>query len=413
MNDKSCNFGRDMNDRSYARLGPATEKPRVLFVSRERFLLPLNPTQRRKWDAIGERLDFRVLAAAEAGSPCLAARFALSHPVHPMFLDGAVYYVRLPRRIARELKSFQPDVAWVQGVHEGLAFLIARKLARAETKFVLDIQGDWRAATRLYGSRARRLLNPLNDLIGRTAPRRADGVRTLSTYTSDLVREIGVEPIAEFVPFVDSTAFLSTPPTPLPARPTALFVGVLERYKGFDTLAAAWPIVRASVPDAVLNVVGRGTLASLAQEVTAEGGSWTESLDAVGVAEAMDAATLLCLPSRSEGLGRVVVEAMCRGRAVVGGDAGGIPDAVESGLNALLVPPDDPNRLASTLVRVLGDRAEAERLGVSARRTAERANVTPRLFAAAVTSVIDAVRDEAPATTGAAAPVPQDTPELA
>ena len=400
-----------MNDRSYSPRSPVSAKPRVLFVSRERFWLPLNQTQRRKWDAIGERLDFRVLAASQAGSPGHSPRFALSSPAQPTFLDGALYYLRLPRRIARELKSFEPDVAWVQGVHEGLAFLIARKLARVETKFVLDVQGDWRAATRLYGSRARGLLNPLNDLIGRTAPRRADGVRTLSPYTSALVRELGVEPVAEFAPFVDSTVFLSTPPAPLPTRPTALFVGVLERYKGFDTLAAAWPIVRASVPDAVLLVVGRGTLASVAQQV--EGGSWSESLDATGVARAMDAATLLCLPSRAEGLGRVVVEAMCRGRAVVGGDAGGIPDVVDSGTNALLVSPDDPDELASALVRVLADRAEAERLGAAARRTAEGTCVTPEHFAAALTSVVDAVRDEAPSSKGVAAPAPQDSLELA
>ena len=382
-------------------------------MSRERFWLPLNQTQRRKWDAIDERLDFRVLAAAQAGSPRHAARFDLAGPARPKSLDGALYYVRLPRRIARELKSFEPDVAWVQGVHEGLAFLIARKLARVDTKFILDVQGDWRAATRLYGSRARRLLNPLNDLIGRTAPRRANGVRTLSPYTSTLVRELGVEPVAEFAPFVDSTVFLSAPPVPLPARPTALFVGVLERYKGFDTLAAAWPIVRACVPEAELKVVGRGTLAPVAEELTVERGSWTESLDAAGVAAAMDAATLLCLPSRAEGLGRVVVEAMCRGRAVVGGDAGGIPDVVDSGTNALLVSPDDPDELASALVRVLADRTEAERLGAAARRAAERTNVTPEHFAAALTSVVDAVRNEAPATKGAATPAPQDTPELA
>ena len=397
-----------MNDRSYARLDLAAVRPKVLFVSRERFSWPLNQTQRRKWDAIGERLDYRVLAAT-TDSPQCTSRFVLSGPARPRFLDGALYYLRLPRRIARELESFEPHVAWVQGVHEGLAFLIARKVVGAETKFILDVQGDWRAATRLYGSPARRLLNPLNDLIGRMAPRRADGVRTLSPYTSALVRELGVEPVAEFVPFIDSTAFLSTPPVPLPVRPTALFVGVLERYKGFDTLAAAWPIVRASLPDAVLNVVGRGTLASVAEELTLEFGSWTESLDAAGVAAAIDAATLLCLPSRAEGLGRVVVEAMCRGRAVVCGDAGGIPDAVDNGVNALLVPPDDPEKLAAALVRVLGDRAQAEGLGVAARRAAERAQVTAAQFAAALNGVVDAVRDEVPANREGSAPAPQDT----
>jgi len=279
-------------------------------------------------------------------------------------------------------------------VHEGLAFLIGRRLARSATKLIVDVQGDWRQATRLYGSRARQLLSPVGDRVGPFVIRRADGVRTLSPYTTALVRKLGIEPLAEFAPFVDSTVFLAGPPVPLPERPTALFVGSLERCKGFDTLAAAWPRVRSSVPDAVLDVVGTGTLESTARELTATGGSWTPALDAVGVGRAMDAATVLCLPSRSEGLGRVVLEAMCRGRAVVGADAGGIPDVLGRGVNALLVPPDDAEKLASALVRVLGDRSEAARLGTAARRAAEAARVMPDDFAAKLAPVVDAVGRE-------------------
>ncbi|MGH2933910.1 MAG: glycosyltransferase family 4 protein, partial [Gaiellaceae bacterium] len=336
-------------------------KPRVLFVSRERFRLPLDGTQRRKWDAVGDLLDHRVVAAAQPGSPTSADRMTLAGPARA--LDGPLYYLRLPGRIAHELRTFRPDVAVVQGVHEASAFLVARALTRVPTRLVLDVQGDWHAATRLYGSPARRLLNPLNDVLGVVAVRSADAVRTLSPFTSAAVRRVRREPAGEFPPFVDGDVFLAGPPAPLPSRPRALFVGVLERYKGFDTLAAAWPRVLEAVPDAELHVVGRGTLASLVPDAR-----WTQSLDAVGVAAAMDDAWLLCLPSRAEGLGRVVIEAMCRGRAVVGGDAGGIPDLVEDGADGLLVLPGDATMLADALVRVLGDRELAVRLGAAARQ---------------------------------------------
>ena len=360
-------------------------KPRVLFVSRERFRLPLDGTQRRKWDAVGELLDYRVLAAAQPGSATRTERMNLAPPA--AFLDGPLYYARLPFRLARELRAFRPDAANVQGVHEAAAFLLARRLAGVRTKLILDVQGDWRAATRLYGSSLRRLLNPLNDALGVLAVREADAVRTLSPFTSAAVRRRGREPDGEFPPFVDRDVFLARPPAPLPEAPRALFVGVLERYKGFDTLVDAWPRVLAAVPVAGLHVVGRGTLAKLAQDLT-----WTQSLDAAGVAAALDDAWLLCLPSRAEGLGRVVVEAMCRGRAVVGGDAGGIPDLVEHGSDGLLVPPGDAVALADALVRILGDRAEAERLGAAARRKAEVLTPTPAEYAAKVRALIDGLR---------------------
>jgi glycosyltransferase involved in cell wall biosynthesis len=359
---------------------------RVLFVSRERFRIPLEGTQRRKWDAVGELLDHRILAAAQPGSPTRTERMALAAPA-PV-LDGPLYYLRLPGRIAHELRTFRPDAAVVQGVHEATAFLVARALTRVPTRLVLDVQGDWHAATRLYGSPARRLLNPLGDALGVIAVRRADAIRTLSPFTSAAVRRLHREPAGEFPPFVDRGVFLARAPAPLPDRPRALFVGVLERYKGFDTLAAAWPQVLAAVPDAELHVVGRGRLAPLVRSAR-----WTQSLDAAGVAAAMDDAWLLCLPSRAEGLGRVVIEAMCRGRAVVGAAAGGIPDLVDEGADGLLAPPGDPARLADALARVLSDRKLAARLGSAARRKGEMLTPTPAEYAARVAAVIDSHAD--------------------
>ncbi|MBV8065380.1 MAG: glycosyltransferase family 4 protein [Actinobacteria bacterium] len=353
--------------------------PRVLFVSRERFRLPLDDAQRRKWDAVGELLDYRILAAAQPGSPLHSDRLELARP-RPAF-DGPAYYAQLPARIARALRAFRPDAAVVQGVHEASAFLLARGLARARTKLVLDVQGDWHEATRLYGSPARRLLNPANDALGVLALRRADAIRTISPFTSAVVRRAGREPDIEFPTFVDREAFIA-PPRPLPERRRVLFVGVLERIKGFDVLAAAWPRVRQAIPDAELHVVGRGRL------TPPDGATWTPTVDRDGVAAAMDAATVLCLPSRAEGFGRVVVEAMLRGRAVVGADAGSIPDLVEDDVNGLLVEPGSAASLATALERILGDRDLAERLGARARVTGEAAALTPTDYAARLAAVV-------------------------
>ena len=103
----------------------------------------------------------------------------------------------------------------------------------------------------------------------------------------------------------------------------------------------------------------------------------------------MDASWLVALPSRSEGLPRVALEAACRGRAIVGGDRAGIPDVVRRGENGLLVDPDDAVQLAGALVRILSDRAYASALGASARRTGEAWSVTPDEYAARVRALVD------------------------
>jgi colanic acid/amylovoran biosynthesis glycosyltransferase len=366
-------------------------KPRVLFVSRERFRLPLTGAQRRKWDAVASVVEHRVLAAAPAASPTRDAHFHLVGPARPRLLDGALYYLLLPLRIARELRDFQPDAALVQGVHETVAFLLARRLAGSKAKVILDVQGDWHEATRLYGSSLRRLLNPVNDALAPLAVRRADAVRTVSTQTTGLVEALGVRPAAIFPSYVDAEAFLARPPASLPDRPRAVFVGVLERYKAFDTLVEAWRLAAPQVPGAVLHLVGDGTMRDRAESLLADlpaQTEWATRLTAEEVSAAMDDSWLVCLPSRSEGLPRVALEAACRGRAIVGGNRAGIPDVVEEGANGLLVDPDDAEAIAAALVRILSDRALAERLGAVARRTGEAWGVTPEQYGAKVLALV-------------------------
>jgi glycosyltransferase involved in cell wall biosynthesis len=91
---------------------------------------------------------------------------------------------------------------------------------------------------------------------------------------------------------------------------------------------------------------------------------------------------VLVLPSRSEGFGRVLVEAGCRGRSAVASRVGGVPDLVADGETGLLVPPGDPAALAGALVRVLSDGSLAERLGAAAHRAALARVGSPEAFAA-------------------------------
>ena len=85
----------------------------------------------------------------------------------------------------------------------------------------------------------------------------------------------------------------------------------------------------------------------------------------------LDRAWCLCLPSRSEGLGRVVLEAMAAGRAVVATRAGGPEELVIDHESGRLVNPDDAHELADSLVDVIGNRTTAEEMGAEGRRLAE------------------------------------------
>jgi glycosyltransferase involved in cell wall biosynthesis len=338
-------------------------KPRVLIVGRSRYAWPVPP---EKFDALREELDVHVLATSVDGRPRADETFTLVG--RSRVADGLAFWLALPFRIARAARRFRPDAVVAQTAYEGAAAL----LARTGAKVVVEVHGDWRTSTRLYGSPLRRLLSGVADRVAAFALRRADAVRTVSPFRAGLVRELGVEPAADFPAYMDIGPFLREP-VPLPEQPVALFVGVLEAYKNIDGLARAW---RAANAPGELHVVGKGSREDVVREL---GVRWDRELTSAGVADALDDAWVLVLPSRSEGMGRVLVEAFCRGRGVIGARRGSIPNLVEDGVSGLLVDSDD--ELADALRRVLSDRELAVRLGAGARAAAAPWLQTPAEYA--------------------------------
>ena len=143
-------------------------KPRVLFVGRGRLTLPLAPWLARKWDALDEVLDLRVLnAGSGSGDP----RFML-------LPDRAeAFYPRLVYEIARTLRSFRPEVIVASDPYVGGAALAGRRLSRQGGKVIVEVHGDPRTFTRGYGSPARRFVSPLTDAVVAVGDDIADAAR--------------------------------------------------------------------------------------------------------------------------------------------------------------------------------------------------------------------------------------------
>src|SRR5204862_1293658 len=100
-----------------------------------------------------------------------------------------------------------------------------------------------------------------------------------------------------FPAFMDLEPF-AAPVAPLPEQPGALFVGVLELYKNIDGLAEAWRLAAPKLPGVTLRLVGDGTRADVVERLVADGlATWDSRLSTEEVAAALDASSLLVLPS--------------------------------------------------------------------------------------------------------------------
>ena len=156
-----------------------------------------------------------------------------------------------------------------------------------------------------------------------------------------------------------------------------LFVGHLIHRKGVDLLIRAFSEVYRLEADARLYIVG-GPVAST------DAGWYQDTLSLPGRLGILDRVTfvgpveshkepalnlwynacdVLVLPSRAEGMGMVLMEAMACGKPVIGTGVGGIPNVVTEGENGFLVDPDDPSGLAGAIAQILDDTALARRLG--------------------------------------------------
>ena len=144
-----------------------------------------------------------------------------------------------------------------------------------------------------------------------------------------------------------------------PIHPRLVFVGSLEQlYKGQDVLIRAVSLLRHRKVPIELRIVGEGRyrfqLERLRQSLSLDGAVTFLGELAAGadVRAELDDATLMVLPSRTEGLPRVILEAMARGLPCIATTVGGIPELLHPDD---LVPPNNPQALADKIHEVIAD----------------------------------------------------------
>ncbi|HJZ61662.1 MAG TPA: glycosyltransferase [Miltoncostaeaceae bacterium] len=158
-------------------------------------------------------------------------------------------------------------------------------------------------------------------------------------------------------------------------------VASLTKAKALDVLIRAVAVLTASMPAVRLVIAGDGpqrpALTSLIDDL-----GIADSVDLIGrrsdVPDILAACDAFALSSDNEGSPLAVIEAMDAGCAIVATEVGGVPDLLGKGRYGLLAPRRDPEALAGALLRVLDDRAFAERLGSSARRYAQSQHTLER-----------------------------------
>jgi len=165
-------------------------------------------------------------------------------------------------------------------------------------------------------------------------------------------------------------------PIPEPDGPvTVAFAGQMTAEKGVRTLIEAQRILRASGIQSALLLAGTPDPADLTSIPQIEVAGWGRESGVTWLGQVTDIATvwrrahIAVLPSRGgEGVPKSLLEAAAFGRPLIATDVPGCREIVIHEKTGLLVPVDDPQALASAILRLVRSSQQRVRFGVAARR---------------------------------------------
>jgi glycosyltransferase involved in cell wall biosynthesis len=153
----------------------------------------------------------------------------------------------------------------------------------------------------------------------------------------------------------------TAPAAPVPGR--IVSSGRLERYKGHHRIVEALPIVRRSVPEATLHIIGagpyEGRLRALSKRLDVATAVTIESIppgDRRRMADSLGRASVFAALSEYEAHPVAVMEALTLGIPVVGLDTAGTGDLIKDGLVTGIPADASPAAVARILVAALGGR---------------------------------------------------------
>jgi len=171
---------------------------------------------------------------------------------------------------------------------------------------------------------------------------------------------------------LDMDDFASIPPRKSKV-PTVLFVGGLEPRKGLEYLIHAMEDVVSQIPNARLTAVAKtgfrgtdewGWFSTLADRLgLSDSVEFLESVSQEKLLELYSDCDLVALPSKTEGWGLSLMEAMACQKPVVASGVGGVPELVRDGIDGILVEAGDVKGLSRSIVKLLKDPTLARRMG--------------------------------------------------
>jgi len=355
---------------------------KICFLGGARYTYPLSVTYQKKFTLLKNLGALFIIGFSVDWRPHFfhqEANFYLLANLPIPLLRYMQFYTITPIILLWLIIRHKIQIVIAQSPYEALAAVWVKNLVKwwgYSLSLVVESHGDFESY--LFLQRRVSLANLYKKImqsVAYTTLNQADVLRSIShAVRAQLKRYAPDTPIVEFMAWTDISSFWSagSQVTSVTSKQlTVVYVGVLIPRKGLTHLITAFAQVVGRVPASELHIIGRPEnpdyFQFLKQQVTEQGLSekviFLPEMPQQELCYKVAQSTVLVLPSLSEGLGRVLIEAMAATTPVIGTTVGGIPDIIQDGLTGFLVPPGDADALAEKMIYLLENPSEVLAMG--------------------------------------------------
>ncbi len=290
--------------------------------------------------------------------------FKIHYPIKQ--LNNILYYVAILAFLLKErLKGQAYDlVITYDPLKTGLMGVVAKYIFSA--KFAPEVNGDY-ASEENYADTASKFQRAFKFKLFKTVMgivlKRANGVKLLFPSQIDYYKsrlKIADKIVRVIPSYIKVEKFENHGDQNI-----ILFTGFPMYRKGLDILIKAFAQVAGQHPDWQLKILGwypdQESLDNMINghpQIFHHGAVMHDEMPTH-----IGQCGVFVLPSRSEAMGRVLIEAMAAGKARIGANVGGIPTVINDGVDGLLFESENVEQLASLLDKVMGDAELRRALG--------------------------------------------------
>lgn len=346
---------------------------KVLFISVTDLDLKEKETVlhlKKKFEGLSKEIKIYVLTKGTPFSTNVwGANFYLLKP--GIFFWPLAFFVAFYLCLTKQINTIIAQSPLI----EGFVGSILKRIFKKE--LIVEIHGDWIEGPFLSKKRKfESLQKKIVPFLARTSFKNADKIRGVADCLVERAKKIAPEKkYFKFHTFTDLSLFLEEKNTEL--EKFILFVGHLEEVKGVEYLIRAFSEISSDFNDFKLILVGEGEkkqeLMDLASSLKINDNvEFKGRLSLEETKNIMKNCYVFVLPSLSEGLPRVLMEAMAMGKAIIASRVAGVPEIIKHNENGFLFEAKDTKGLVEKLKILLENKSLVEQMGRKGRQIAEQ-----------------------------------------